>query len=215
MPSMKKIIPVLTATIFVLSGCVNTASRSSQVDYSETYRQAYMAMQKGEWLTYKKLMRTVIDKSTASNAPAEKRSIYWYEYGRASGVVCDWDDAEFSLTVSNNLDSKSGGPAYMSMNELGRISVVRKQFDKAVDYFTRGMKGFAEYQGKLSNKEYKPQLADAQILEEFAYALEQVKGKPSDVQRLKENAAEVRKKVVASGATNSDITPYGTQCKTR
>lgn len=212
---MKKIILLLSAATLALSGCVNTNSRTAQVDYADTYRQAYMALQKDEWLTYKNLMRIVIDKSTVSNAPAEKRSIYWYEYGRASGVVCDWEDAEFSLNISNYLDAQSGGPAYMSLNELGRISVARKQYDRAVDYFTRGLQGYAEYQGKISSKENKTHLIDSQILEEFAYALEQENGKPSEIKRLKENASEVRKKVAASSPANNDIAPYGTQCKTR
>jgi tetratricopeptide (TPR) repeat protein len=210
---MKKTIPLISTLVFVLSACVNTGQRPSQVDYSETYRQAYVALQKGEWSTYKKLMRIVIDRSTASNAPAEKRATYWYEYGRASGVVCDWEDAEFSLTVAYNLDTKSGGPAYMSMNELGRMSVARKQFDKAIDYFTRGVRDSAENQSKTSNVEYKFHAVDLRVLEEFAYALEEAKGNPSDIKRLKESAAEMRKKIPASGKTDSDITPYGTQCK--
>ena len=208
---MKTIILLITMML-TLVGCASMSARSAQDDYVEVYRYAYMALQEGKWLTYKRLMRTVIDKSTASGAPPEKRAIYWYEYGRASGVVCDWEDAEFALTVANNLDAKTGGPVHESLNELGRISVVRKQYEKAVDYFTRALKAFAQYHEKNPGKKITNQLGNARIIEDFAYALEQSGGQQSDVKRLRDNAAEIRKQLTGKDGVYEDITPYGTQC---
>lgn len=208
-----KIIILLT-TMMLLVG-VHMPARSAQDDYAELYRYAYMALQEGKWPIYKKLMRTVIDKSTASGAPPEKRAIYWYEYGRASGVVCDWEDAEFALTVSNNLDTKTGGPAHESLNELGRISVVRKRYEKAVDYFTRAMIAFAQYHEKNPEKKITNQLGNARIIEDFAYALEQAGGQQSDLKKLRDNATDIREKLTGKEGVYEDVTPYGTQCNQR
>jgi tetratricopeptide (TPR) repeat protein len=208
---MKTIILLITMMLTLVS----MSARSAQDDYVEVYRYAYMALQEGKWLTYKRLMRTVIDKSTASGAPPEKRAIYWYEYGRASGVVCDWEDAEFALTVANNLDAKTGGPVHESLNELGRINVVRKQYEKAVDYFTRALKAFAQYHEKNPEKKISNQLGNALIIEDFAYALEQTGGQQSDVKRLRDNAAEIREQLTGKDGVHEDVTPYGTQCNPR
>jgi tetratricopeptide (TPR) repeat protein len=203
---------ILFLPIMMLLVGINMPAQSAQDDYVEVYRYAYMALQEGKWLTYKKLMRTVIDKSTASGAPPEKRAIYWYEYGRASGVVCDWEDAEFALTVANNLDAKSGGPVHESLAELGRINVVKKRYEKAVDYFTRSLKAFAQYNEKNPGGKITNQLGNARVIEDFAYALEQAGGQQSDVKKLRDSAADIREKFAGKEGVREDITPYGTQC---
>ena len=55
-------------------------------------------------------------------------------------------------------------------------------------------------------------LGDAQVLEDFAYALEQVGGQQSDVDRLRDGVAKIRKKSADKSDAYADITPYGTQC---
>lgn len=203
------------AMILTLFGGISLSARSAQNDYVEVYRYAYMALQKGEWLTYKKLMQTVIDRATASGVPPEKRAIYWYEYGRASGVVCDWEDAEFALTVANNIDTKTGGPVSMSFNELGRMNVARKQYKKAVDYFMRSSEVLAQRNEKSPEKKVLPQLGDARIFEDFALALEQTGGAADDVKRLRNGATEIRKQLTARDGVIEDVTPYGSQCIAR
>lgn len=210
---MKKLTFLIVMVLsLALAGCVNKPDRPAQDDYVEVYRYAYMALQEGEWPTYKRLMRVVIDRSTASGAPPEQRAIFWYEYGRASGVVCDWKDAQFALNVAYNLDSKTGGPVYESLNELGRISVVRKQYAKAVDYFTRALMALGHYHEKNPEMEITDHLGNARVIEDFAYALEQSGGQQSDVKRLRENAAQIRNKVTGKDGAYENVTPYGTQC---
>lgn len=200
------------AMILTLLGGISLSARSAQNDYVEVYRYAYMALQEGKWLTYKRLMRTVIDKATAGGVPPEKRAIYWYEYGRASGVVCDWEDAEFALTTANNIDAKTGGPVFMSFNELGRMNVARKQYKKAIDYFMQSSEILAQRNEKSPEKKTLTPLGNAQIFEDFALALEQTEGSAEDSKRLRNNASEIRKEFTARDAVVEDVTPYGTQC---
>ena len=92
--------------MLALLGCVNmpdptVQSNSAEPKYAEVYRYAYMALQEGKWLTYKRLMRTVIDKSTASGAPPEKRAIYWYEGTQGQALP-------FASTISQESESILG-----------------------------------------------------------------------------------------------------------
>lgn len=211
---MKKIM-VSAMMASALVGCVNMPTRTVQTNstepqYAEIYRSAYAALQQGKWLTYKTLMRKVVDMSTASGAPPEKRAIYWYEYGRASGVVCDWEDAEFALTVASNLDAQTGGPAYEALYELGRLNVTRKNYQKAVDYFSRATKAFPQDQGKKITNQ-----SASRLFEDFAYALEQTGGQQGDVKRLRDKAADTRENSSRKSDVDQGVTPYGTQCVPR
>ena len=117
--------------------------------------------------------------------------------------------------MANNLDTKTGGPVHESLSELGRINVVRKQFDKAVAYFTHAMTAFAQYSEKNPGTEITNQLGNAQVIEDFAYALEQAGGQQSDVKKLRERAADMREKIRGQEGVYQGVTPYGTQCNQR
>ncbi len=207
------------AMLLALVGCFNmpakaVQSNSAEPEYQQVYRSAYMALQANNWPLYKSLLRKVIDTSTSSGAPLNERAIFWYEYGRALGITCEWKQAQFALAVAHNLDLKTGGPVHKSLNELGRINGLIKQYGKAVGYFTRGAKTFAQYHERHPAEEVNLS-GSAQVLTDFAYALEQIGGQPSDVKRLRDNAVAARKKGVEKGETYADVTPYGTQCTSR
>ena len=214
-----KVTLVSIAMFLALVGCVNLPAKamennSAEPEYQQVYRSAYMALQDNNWPLYKNLLRKVIDTSTSAGAPVNERAIFWYEYGRALGITCEWKQAEFALAVAHNLDLRAGGPAYKSLNELGRVNGFRKEYEKAVRYFTRGAKALAKYQEQYPAAEIN--LAGrAQALTDFAYVLEQNGGQPSDIQRLRDDAVAARKKSIEKGEAYADITPYGTQCAAR
>ncbi len=207
------------AMFLALLGCVNVPAQavennSAEPEYQQVYRSAYMALQDNNWPLYKNLLRKVIDTSTSSGAPPNERAIFWYEYGRALGITCEWKQAQFALAVAHNLDLKTGGPVHKSLNELGRINGLIKDYGKAVGYFTRGAKTFARYQQQYPSEQINLS-GSAQILSDFAYALEQTGGQPSAIKKLREDAVAARKKSVEQGETYADITPYGSQCASR
>ncbi|HKM36218.1 MAG TPA: hypothetical protein VJY83_01100 [Thiopseudomonas sp.] len=213
---MIKIILLPIALLLTVAGCTHIPAQtvqnnSADSQYEEVYRYAYMALLEGNWPAYKKLMRKVISMSTSSGAPAEQRAIFWYEYGRASGVTCEWKEAEFALTVAYNLDAKTEGPTHTSLNELGRLNSATQQYKKAVQHFIRGSDAFAKYHEQHPDMEINLS-ASAQVLEDFAYALEQVGGQSVDVKKLRDAAVKVRQQSIETGEVNEDVTPYGTQC---
>ncbi len=200
-----------------LLGCTNAPvaknqNHSVEPKYAQAYRYAYMALQEGNWPAYQKMMRKVIDLSTSEGASPERRAVFWYEYGRASGVVCAWNDAEFALTVARNLDAKTGGPVHQSLSELGRMNVARKEYIKAVDNFTLAMEAWADYHKKNSEHEQTSDLSRAAVLEDFAYALEQLGRQPSEVEKLRKEVAVIRNENAEKGNVHADQTPYATQC---
>lgn len=182
--------------------------------YVQAYRYAYMALQENNWPVYKKLMRSVVDLSTAADAPPEQRAVFWYEYARALGVACEWADAEFAFKVARHLDDKTGGPVHQSLNELGRMHVANQHYEKAVVSFTEAEQAFKQLSAQhtdthQNSAQYQP--IRAQVLEDFAYALEQVGERTGDVKKLRDAAAIN----TGAAADHPDITPYGLACRSR
>jgi hypothetical protein len=134
-------------------------------------------------------------------------AVLYYEYGRASGVICDWPEAERGLNEAYNLDQQTHGPSYMSQLELARLNYDRKQYGKAVEYIDRAMPAIDKYQ--LDTRD---PLGYADLLDEYATSLGKM-GKPESVGKWRARAEELRKAFPGKNA-DTDRTPYGTQCQT-
>jgi len=127
-----------------------------------------------------------------------------YEYGRYSGAICDWNEAEKGLSEAYDIDSQNGGPAYMSLVELARMNLDRGQYDKAFEYFDRVMPDLEKRQ--LDTRD---PLGYADLLDEYANSLEKI-GKGESVSTLRARA-EVLRRTFPGKSPHTDRTPYGTQ----
>ncbi|MGB5488126.1 MAG: hypothetical protein WBN06_12095, partial [Lysobacterales bacterium] len=87
-----------------------------------------------------------ISNAELAGAPSKGLAVLWYEYGRSSGVICDWEEAENGLNKAFELDSKIGGPAYMSLYELAQMNYARELYTAAIEYFQGAYSGMEEDQ---------------------------------------------------------------------
>jgi hypothetical protein len=133
-------------------------------------------------------------------------AVVHYEYGRASGVVCEWAEAEFGLEEAYRLDVATRGPAYKAVYELGRMYYDRKQYANAAEQYSRVKLDFDKLQADTRDP-----VGYADYLDEYATALEQT-GKSGEAEPLRLRSAELRK-TFAGRAAHTEKTPYGTQCK--
>jgi hypothetical protein len=76
------------------------------------------AEKRGDWTTARKEWAKALVNAQLAGAPTQELAVFNYEYGRALGVQCSWDEAEKYLLKAYELDLKTGGPAFMS---LGRV----------------------------------------------------------------------------------------------
>jgi hypothetical protein len=144
---------------------------------------------------------------TYAVSPGAKAVLY-YEYGRSSGVICDWVEAERGLNQAYQLDEQSGGPAYMSLYELARMNFDRKRYPEALEYFNRVLPEFNRIQADTRDP-----LGYAAFLDEYGASLQQVE-KTSEAASAKARAEELRKAFQGKDP-HTEKTPYGTQCVER
>lgn len=139
-------------------------------------------------------------------APPQALAILWYEYGRASGVICDWAEAEVGLTKAYELDKVTNVPTFMSLVELARMNFDRQQYREALTYFDRALPEF-EKQSPDTNDP----VGYADFLDEYAISLDNV-GRSVEAKKHLARSAELRR-TYPNREARTERTPYGTQCK--
>lgn len=184
------------------TACTNPINLRTASNYSSA---GYAAMAAGDWAKARMNFGRAVQNAEIGRADPKAIGALWYEYGRASGVICDWPEAERGLNKSLELDSQSGGPAYMSLYELGRMNYDRKQYAEAVGYFARVKTEFDRMQADSRDP-----VSYAEYLDEYAGALEQT-ANASEAAPLRSRAAELRR-TFPGQAGRTEKTPYGTQC---
>lgn len=199
---MKRYLVVFALALFVV-GCANPINRHTAGKYSQA---AYSAMKSGDWFNARMYFGRAIQNAKIGGVDTKAMAVLWYEYGRSSGVICDWPEAERGLNEAYKLDSETGGPAYMSLYEFGRMNYDRKQYAKAVEYFARVKVEFDKLQADTRDP-----LGYADYLEEYAGALEKT-GNNAEAKKHRARAVELRKAFPGKDA-QTEKTPYGTQCK--
>jgi len=191
----------LAATVFFLGGCA--VNERTAHNYANA---GVAASQRGDWATARENWRRAVINARLGQMSNQALAIANYEYGRASGVVCEWAEAESALAEAYRLDSISAGPTYKTTYELGRMYSDRKMYAKAVEQFAKVKVEFEKLQA-----ETKDPVGYAEFLDEYANALEQT-GLTNDAKPLRLRAEELRK-TFPGKASHTEKTPYGTKCK--
>jgi tetratricopeptide (TPR) repeat protein len=191
----------LAATVFFLGGCA--VNERTAHNYANA---GVAASQRGAWAAAREHWRRAVINARLGHMSNQALAVAHYEYGRASGVVCNWAEAESALTEAYRLDFISEGPTYKVTYELGRMYSDRKMYAKAVEQFSKVKAQFEKLQA-----ETKDPVGYAEFLDEHAYALEQT-GFAKDAMPLRQRAVELRK-TFPGRASHTEKTPYGTQCK--
>lgn len=198
---MRKELIVLIAVV-ALVGCANPINRKTAMNYTNA---AYDAVQAGDWFKARMYFGRALINAKLGGATPKGLAILNYEYGRTSGVICDWVEAERGLNEAYKLDQETGGPTYMSLYELGRMSFAREQYDKALEYYGRAWQEFEKVQADT-----KDPLGYAVYLEEYAVILEKT-GNKVEAEKHKARADELRS-VFPGKESHTEKTPYGTRC---
>lgn len=192
---------VAVSACFVIFGCaINERTAHRYANAGDA------ASQRGDWTAAREHWRRAVINAKLAHMSDRALAVAHYEYGRASGVVCEWAEAELGLKEAYRLDAAAGGPAYKAAYELGRLNYDRKQYRSAVEQFLQAKTEFDKLQA-----ETKDPVGYADFLDEYAVALEQT-GRAEQAQPLRSKSLELRK--TFSGKTaHTEKTPYGTQCK--
>ena len=197
---MKKIITLIFCASFV--AC---APAINQKNLSAHRQAAQSALQNNDWDAARVHWAKAVVNGELGNAPDSQMAILYYEYGRALGVTCFYNEAEKYLKKAYNLDEKTNGPVYMTLLELARLNLNQKKYDNALHYFDKLMPVLE----KINAKSQSPAELSV-VLDEYSEALTNM----DMLQRAKQFKAEAKKmRETFSGAFSiTDRTPYGSQC---
>lgn len=193
---------LLIVAVVLLSGCAGTLNQHNAEKYGEA---AFAALEKGDWKTARMYYSRAWGNAKKGGAPIRNISVLRYEYGRASGVMCDWAEAEQALNEAYALDMKSGGPFWMPLVELERMSIAKKDYAQALKYFEILMPVL-----KKMRAETKDPLGYADILDEYVLALEN-NGRALESEKWKARSLQIRT-TFPDAEPHTDITPYGMYC---
>lgn len=183
-------------------GCANPINLYTAKQYDIA---AYDSIERGEWKQARMYYSRAWGNAQMGGADIRDISRLRYEYGRASGVVCEWEEAETALNEAYEMDIKSNGPYWMPVVELERMFIAKKDFQKANTYFEKLMPILNEVGAETGDP-----LAYADVLDEYALVLEKI-GKPEEANKHLKRAKQL-KDTFPGRESRTEITPYGTQC---
>jgi tetratricopeptide (TPR) repeat protein len=197
---MKREIVFSIAFTALLAGCaINERTAHRYANAAEASSQS------GNWAASRENWKRALINAKLAHMDDHALAVANYEYGRASGVLCDWTEAEFGLKEAYRLDSQSGGTVFKDTYELGRMNFDRKQFAAAIEYFSQVKTAFDAVQAETRDP-----LGYADFLDEYAASLEQT-GKGDAAKPLRARSTELRK-TFPNRDSHTEKTPYGTQC---
>jgi len=194
-----------SGTFLLLVACANPINAKTATNYAQAAARAQKA---GDWENAQNYWsRAIVNAQLAGATPSQLAALN-YEYGRSSGAVCDYAEAERALKAAYDLDNQSGGPAFMALFELARLNLDQKKFVEAINYFDRAFQ-IAEEKGVSKASP----IGTAEALEEYSSALNKV-GKSSESETAATRAAMLRR-ANPVGHSITDRTPYGRHCPSK
>ena len=181
------------AALALLVGCADSFQLAKSYERDHEWERAYQ-----EW-------KSVVAERRSPDYSDAQLAVFHYNFARAAGVTCRWDEAEREFLLAYDLDVRSKGPSDMAMFELGQLYLDRRDWKTSIQYFDRGFAELARLKGRKT-----PHAVDlSYVLDEYASAL-RGDGRTADADAALLRANEVRKQ--GKLEHKIDRTPYGSQC---
>ena len=187
---------------FLVSACANPINLKTASMYAKGCRE-FQAQ--NEWWKARRACGRAAINAKLGGAPDQTIAVLWYEYGRTSGVICDYAEAQKGLDEALKLDQATGGPAYMSLLEIARLNFAQGKFAKAASYYEKFWLAIPK---NLAEKE--DPIGSAEVLEEQAEAYRKIGN--ITLSKAQEARARELRATNPNKTSNTDHTPYGKFC---
>ncbi len=193
---------IVTLLALFLSGCfahsINKHNANKYWAYGSENEKS------GNWFEARKGYGRAWTNATLGHAEDEAIAAIAYEYGRASGAICDWKEAEKGLIVSYNFHDNKHSPTLI---ELARMYYAMGNLNKSEEFFQIAVDGLEKNNTNLISKY---PITFANLLTEYAEVLDSL-GKVNELKGIKKKEEDVRKKHQGQ-SSNFSPTPYGKFC---
>ena len=185
-----------------LVSCASDVNRKSAVIHAQA---AQNAIENNDWDAARKSWSKAVVNSELAHEPDQKMAVFYYEYGRALGVTCFYDESEVYLKKAYELDKKTNGPVYMSLTELARLNLDQDKYSKSLLYFEE----LIPLLDKINAKSEAP-LEYSNILEDYSKSLLNTK-QIEKSKSIMQDVEEIRK-MNQNRYSITERTLYGSQC---
>ncbi|MBK6657198.1 MAG: tetratricopeptide repeat protein [Proteobacteria bacterium] len=192
----------LLALVFI-SACANPI-------VEETAREYYLGgrrnAEQGNWKDARIAFGRALANADLGHVDDKRKAVLAYDYGRASGVICDWAESESGLKRALELDTKTNGPVHMSLLELARMYHAKGDLESALQHFRMGRDALDNLHADTQDP-----VGYVDILHEYRSVLTEA-GNADEARTVSDREAEVRKRLKGSEPKH-DHTPYGQHCE--
>jgi tetratricopeptide (TPR) repeat protein len=190
---------------FLLASCANPINLHTANEY---FQGGVSSAAQDKWFNARMSFGRAWTNADLGHAEDRVTAVYAYEYGRASGAICDWPESERGLLKALELDRKTNGPIYMSLGELARMYHSKGSLEDSEKYFSLAKDALDKVQADTRDS-----IGYANILNEYAEVLTKL-GKIEDAKVLSKREEEIRS-VFKDRTSNHKQTPYGKFCDQR
>ena len=200
---MRSVSPFTPARWIVVALLLAGPVSASHLELDEYLQRADAAKNRGDWESVASQHAQAINHPDLPKTGTLRSAVH-LEYGRAMGVLCQYDEAEIYLSRAKEIAEKSAISSFAALYELGAISVAQKKFAAAVGYFSP-LVALIERESRIKTSP----LAVADAYEKYAVALAAT-GKPDEAELRRREAGKIRE--TRPKAPPGTITPYGAKC---
>lgn len=179
------------------------ASQAAGLELDEYLQRATAAKTRGDWESVASQVAQAINHPDLPKTGALRSDVH-LEYGRAMGVLCQYDEAEKYLLLARDISAKAGISTFPALYELGASSAAQKKFSAAADYFSQ-LLPIMERESRIRTTP----LLVADAYDKLATALVAT-GKPDEAEVRRREAGKIRE--TGAKASPGMITPYGAMC---
>lgn len=197
-----RLVAITLGAMILAGGCANPVNLRTAERYADAC--GTFLLQKEWWKARLNCGRAALNADLGHASP-QVRAELWYEYGRASGAICDYAEAKRGLDTALKLDEDTGGPTFMSLLELARLELDQGHFKESAAYFAR-----FEAAIPAATVEKEDPIGYADSLDEYARAVEGA-GNGSAAFDLRQRSRKLRN-ANPGKSSNTDRTPYGKYC---
>jgi hypothetical protein len=186
----------------LLVSCANPLNLHTANEY---FQGGLSNAAQGKWFNARMAFGRAWTNANLGKAQERVTAVYAYEYGRASGVICDWVESERGLLTAVELDKKSNGPVHMSLVEMARMYHARGALEDSERYFGLAKEALDKVQADTRDS-----IGYANFLKEYAEVLAK-RGKLETAKSLEKREEEIRS-VFKDRTSSQEQTPYGEHC---